>query len=457
MSPQHRFHNPIIALMASIAASVGARMETDMIERPASHELRTVAIETASKLRELRVKPEADRSDKWADEVRTTTQQLLAIDAEERVTSRNEQQEMALLRWEADVAEAVERAAKGDKYEGRGPTAATGDHTAERRSAGDMFANSPEFRSWIEKSGGNGTSPGVNIEARTLITTSQVDTTEGGLFMPRGTPFLGNVDRRRLFIRQLLPNGNTELNSVPYIREVNPRSQETQATSVAEGTAKPEVQMQFVEADAIVRKIAAWIPVTNEILADAPTLRSYVDARLGYMIQVAEENQILNGTGNGADLRGIRNTTGIQSQTAVSGDFPATLGLAISLIENVDLEADGVAINPIDYWTMLTTRHANRFDGQVIGSMGGDPSPFGAPNFETWGLPTVRTRAMESGKTLVGAYRLGAQILDREGMTIKTSDSHVDYFINNKVAILIEERLALPVYRPDAFVVTTLA
>ncbi len=453
----HKFHDPKIAVMAALARATGARMETGTLERPKAHELRASAMEVASKLRELRSKEADKRGDTWQDEVRVSTAQLIAIDAEERIVSRAEEMEMRQMRWDTDVAEEADRLAHPEKYRGKGPAAATGDlGNRETRSAGEIFATSPEFRAWVESSGGNGTSPGVQAEVRTLITTSQTDTPEGGLFMPRGTPYLGNIDRRRLFVRQLLPNGNTELNSVPYIREVSPRSQETQATAVAEATAKPEVQMQFVEADAIVRKIAAWVPVTNEILADAPTLRSYIDARLGYMLLVCEENQILNGTGSGADLRGIRQTTGLQTQAAIAGDFPATLGSGIGLIENVDLEADGVAINPLDYWTMLVTRHSTRFDGQVTAVLGQEPSPFGAPNFETWGLPTVRTRAMPQGKALLGAWRLAAQILDREGITMKTSDSHVDYFINNKVAILVEERLALPVYRPDGFVEVTL-
>ena len=40
--------------------------------------------------------------------------------------------------------------------------------------------------------------------------------------------------------------------------------------------------------------------------------------------------------------------------------------------------------------------------------------------------------------------------------TIRQSDSHDDYFVKNKVAILAEERVALAVFRPDFFVNTTI-
>jgi HK97 family phage major capsid protein len=170
------------------------------------------------------------------------------------------------------------------------------------------------------------------------------------------------------------------------------------------------------------------------------------------MVLLREEEQVLNGSGSGADLRGIRQTVGLQTQTAVAGDFSATLGRAIGKIETVDGEADGIALNPTDFWTMVTTRFANQFDGEAIGG-----SPFGAPPRTVWGLPAARTRSMASGTSLVGAFGMGAQLFTRQGVTIKTSDSHSTFFVENKIVILAEERVALAVYRPDWFVETTLA
>jgi hypothetical protein len=47
---------------------------------------------------------------------------------------------------------------------------------------------------------------------------------------------------------------------------------------------------------------------------------------------------------------------------------------------------------------------------------------------------------------------MGGQIFDRAGITVRSSDSHDDFFVKNKVAILAEERLAVAWYRPDFFV-----
>jgi len=53
-----------------------------------------------------------------------------------------------------------------------------------------------------------------------------------------------------------------------------------------------------------------------------------------------------------------------------------------------------------------------------------------------WGLTTVRSRQVPQGTIDVGAWKMGAQLFDREGITIRIGDQHADYFTTNKVAIL---------------------
>src|SRR3546814_12904145 len=69
-----------------------------------------------------------------------------------------------------------------------------------------------------------------------------------------------------------------------------------------------------------------------------------------------------------------------------------------------------------------------------------------------WGLPVVETQAMTAGNFLTGAFRLGAQIFDRQDARVEVSTEDSDNFRKNLVTILAEERLALAVYRPEAFI-----
>jgi HK97 family phage major capsid protein len=69
-----------------------------------------------------------------------------------------------------------------------------------------------------------------------------------------------------------------------------------------------------------------------------------------------------------------------------------------------------------------------------------------------WGLPVVATQAMSVDSALVGAFKLGAQIFDREDANVVIATQNSDDFEKNLLTIRIEERLALAVYRPAAFI-----
>ena len=59
---------------------------------------------------------------------------------------------------------------------------------------------------------------------------------------------------------------------------------------------------------------------------------------------------------------------------------------------------------------------------------------------------------MTIDKFLVGAFKLGAQIFDREDANVEISTEDSDNFRKNLVTIRAEERLALAVYRPESFI-----
>src|SRR6185295_15944273 len=124
----------------------------------------------------------------------------------------------------------------------------------------------------------------------------------------------------------------------------------------------------------------------------------------------------------------------------------------IGKVENVDGMANGVAINPITFWTGVVERHSSQMDGSF--ATGG--LPFATAPSQQFGLPVVRTRALAANKAVVADWN-GAQIFDRLGTTIKTSDSHASLFISNTLVVLAEKRLALAVHRADWFVDTTLS
>lgn len=364
--------------------------------------------------------------------------------------------------WKTDVRSAqdfirtydeVEKGlAAGERNsEGEGKRAAFmsfGEDETDTRSAGRQVTESDAYVEWIKNGADKRNFPSVEI--RTLLDSAGSD--NAALLRPVGTPiFPGqNVDQRRLFIRDVITTQQTGLASVPYIRELNSDTNAFGASATAESQTKWEATMEFEQDDAPVRKLTAWIPATSEILADAPTLRGYIDTRLRYMLMLREEYQVLNGVGVAPHIKGIRQFSGVQTVSSTNDDLPAVVGNSIAKIENVNGSPTAAAINPLDFWAGVVERHSTQFDN---GFGGNAPA---ALSGLTWGLTPVRTRSMEQGKMLIGDFRLGATLFDREAITIDTSESHSTYFVENKVAIRAEERVALAVYRPDWFVVASI-
>lgn len=404
-------------------------------------EVRAKLGEAADYALSLQRVPADKRDDAWKADVRSAVDFVNLFDNVEKGLE-------ARARAEREAADAARQQAE-DERSRKGPTAAFEKLEDERVSPGREVTSAEGYTEWAER-GGRGL---FETEVRTLLLSENTDPA-AGVWRPVGTPTLrpGTERRQRLFVRDLLSVQPTGLSSVPYIRELNAATNETGAATTSEGSAKAEVTMQFSQVDAPIRKITAWIPATSEILADAPTLRGYIDNRLAYMILLREEAQVLKGNGTAPNLRGITETTGTQTQSAVAGDVPATFAQAFGKIENVDGDPDGVAMNPLDFWGAIGTRHSTQFDN---GFSGNQPAAVEIGSL-TWGERVVRTRSLSETEAIAGSWFLGATLFQREGVSIRVGDQHSDYFTTNKVAILGEERVGLAVHRPDFFVECTL-
>ena len=428
---------------------------------PTSADVRQRLGDAATKLADLRNRPADQRGDTYAADLKAASTEIYDLNGLLDAAARIEQYDLQALAFQA----AMDAAANGP--EPRGPQAAGQDFRGahgEYRTPARELVESEAYTEFAQRAanGAGSRMPEMKLErsllspeVRTLLDFAGAD--NAAFLVPNGQPIPPKPRQMRFWLRDVLSVQGTSLASIPYVRELNPATNETGATGVAEGGLKPEVTMEFEEDNAVVKKIAAWIPATMEILADAPTLLGYINTRLVYMLKVRETYQILSGAGTGAQLKGITSYANIQTQAAVAGDVPATIAAAIGKVENVDLEANGIAMNPLDFWESAATRHTDQFDSEAQGN-----APVGAPEPYIWGMPTIRTRALASsggaatGKAVVADWAMGATLFDRMQATIRQSDSHDDWFVYNKVAILAEERIALAVHREDAFVHVTI-
>jgi HK97 family phage major capsid protein len=279
----------------------------------------------------------------------------------------------------------------------------------------------------------------VDREFKTLMTLTTINNLATRL------PGIQESAQEQITVSDLLLQGTTDNNAISYMVETPFTNA---ATEVAEGGTKPESALAFTERTDSVRKIATWIPATDELLADVSGIESYIRGRLAFMIERRREQQILTGDGIAPNIQGIMNRTGVQTQAKGADPTPDAVYKAMVLIMvNGMADPTAVVFHPLDWQDVRLLRTA---DGIYIW---GSPADIGPDRI--WGLPVRKTTAMTQNTALVGAFTPHAQLFRRSGIDITISTEHSTYFVENKVAILAEERVALAVYRPAAFCTVT--
>jgi len=265
--------------------------------------------------------------------------------------------------------------------------------------------------------------------------------------------------RRRLTIEDLLGSETISGTALTYF--VENALVEGGFALVGENGQKP--QLHFGDPTAVTEalsKIAGFIKESDELVEDLPFLKTAIDGRLLYQLNLFIEDQLLNGSGSAGNLRGLLNRVGIQTEvrgsTATGDNAQDTIFRAITKVQTGSgLTADGIVINPADYQTLRLSKDANGqyFGGGFFSGQYGNGGIMEQPPL--WGLRTVVTPAIAVGTTLVGAFGQAGSVVSKGGIRVDATNTEGNDFTNNRLTIRAERRMALAVRRPAAFVKTT--
>lgn len=314
------------------------------------------------------------------------------------------------------------------------------------QSAGQMLVDSEEYKAWMAAGGMKSTQSGFVFPVKaSLIGIPTTNTTTVGV-TPDNQPIVP-IAMRRMTIRDLITPGNTNSNLIQYVKETGFTNN---AATVSETVQKPESTIVYALMQSAVVTIAHWIKASKQILDDFLALQSNIDGRLRYGLQLVEEAQLLKGSGVGNNLNGI-----YTQATAYSApiDPPGTetnidvLRLMLLQAELALYPSTGIVLHPSNWAAIELLK--DTLGRYIIGN------PLATMQPMLWGRPVVSTQAMTVDTALVGAFKLGAQLFDREDANVVISTENQDDFIKNMVTIRAEERLALAVYRPEAFIKNT--
>ena len=249
---------------------------------------------------------------------------------------------------------------------------------------------------------------------------------------------------RELRVRDVIGSARTTSNNVEYPRETK---FDNKAAPVSEGTLKPQSDLEFELFNAPVRTIAHTFKISRQMLDDVPALAAYVGRRGTYGLKFVEDQQLLFGDGTGQNILGI-----VPQATAFAPEFSDAadtafdrVNQAISQAEDAEIPVNAIVLNRRDWRRMLGIKDG---DERYISSQ----SPFGSQAQQLWNLPVVATNAMPAGEFVVGAFQDGATIFDRLDVEVLLSTENEDDFVRNLATVRVESRLALAVFRPEAFV-----
>ena len=316
-----------------------------------------------------------------------------------------------------------------------------GSQKAEKKSAGELFVNSDSFKAVAE-----GRSKFARLELKTAIVNA---TGQNQPLVPadRLTGIINNPNRI-LTIRDALPVGRTTSNLIEFTKEnvyTNNAGPQYDSPSF-ENVTKPESGITFTLATAAVVTLAHFIPLSRQVLEDSPQIESYVNGRLSYGLKLEEEDQLLNGNGTSGNISGILNSGNFTAYNrAATGDTKLdALRRAVTQAQLSEFMADTIVLNPAD-WEEIELLKAT--DNQYVWS---NPVAMAGP--QIWGKTVIPTNSIAAGTFLVGAMAMGAQVWDRQDANVQISYEDGDNFKKNMATLRAEERLALTVYRPAAFV-----
>lgn len=244
-------------------------------------------------------------------------------------------------------------------------------------------------------------------------------------------------------IRSVLPTVPVTSNMVNSLRE---NAWTNDAAEVSEGGGKPESDITFEQYNVPITTVAHWIKVSNQLLADAPAIASYINTRLRDGLAQRVDLQLLKGNGTAPNLSGLTDSGNFTAYTATSDDtLVDAINRAKYALWAVGQAPDTVIVNPADWGAMERARENY---GTGLGAYLYGP-PATSANLNPFGVQVVLSNNMTAGKFLIGNLRGSCVVYARQGATIELGYVNTD-FTQNLVTIRAEERLGLGVERPSA-------
>lgn len=255
---------------------------------------------------------------------------------------------------------------------------------------------------------------------------------------------------RQVRLLDLITVGATDSDLVRYgVQSVRTPAAAATAVGVAGvGTAYSQATYTWTTADVSVRSIGHYAKAPRENLADQGALQTLIEGQLSEDVLLAAETQIYSGDGTGQNFTGIK-TAALAGTDYITRDETnerriSALHRAAVAVRLAFMEPSAIWIHPTDYHNLLVEQSSS--GGFLLES-----ASLAQTQPVLWGLPVVQSALATLGEPTVGAFKQGATLWVREGVSVRIAEQNEDDFIKRMVAILAEFRGGFAVQRANAF------
>jgi len=349
----------------------------------------------------------ADKRDLTEDERKTFDSivgRLAFLDAEIKRLTDAEAGSAKFVEIYGAHAEAEARAAAARDREHAAPPAPP----EERASWGTRFVESEQFKAYS----GHGSSQPYKIEGEFLEERADITT---GI----GTPpqyWSGPRDPAlRVPLFDVVGVVPTTMGSVEYYYW---QPETGMAGEVAEGALKPEAPIQGVLLAVPMSTYAWWKGITRQALDDVPMVRTIVDTQLrrGVIRKINAEAAVALAADANIPTYGTGASVLLES-----------LRVGLGMVDEAGYSANAVLLNALDWAALDMTILPVSRDGANVSTV-------------FWGLRAVAVPQIPRGTAYVGDFAEGMTFFDRNQVSVMMTDSHAEFFLQNKLVLLAEAR-----------------
>lgn len=214
---------------------------------------------------------------------------------------------------------------------------------------------------------------------------------------------------------------------------------------VAEAATKPQVDRDYTMVALTLQPMAAYAVASRQALRNILFLQSWLPESMMNQLEESEDTDFANAL--------VAAATGSTSTTGFVGTANVADKLVIYIKNNIAAKYNPTAIccDPSVWANLILLRPG------TAGESYSGPIPVTVDTngvTRILGRPVYPVNWLTGNRVLLGDFTRAA-IVQSEGLRLRQSDSHASIFTSNEIAFLIERTEGLAIFRPDAFITTT--